>query len=306
MPLDFMLNWPVSTGGYITVQAKTIGQKQTEEYLTDECPVNEFPKVSYYDPFKKNPELFRTFGSTEPSVDGAITFAGQYGLLGGPRGDSIYPSGWENPMPVYGERLTSWIHEICRMRDALFLWDMLREDDTTALSMHIVAKKGLLHFKPEKSLPKKIKAARKYYDDALVICEDNEAMRENIRRPAHLYLERVINALLEFTQPQLKWIKGEPELITEPGYLLSALWAQFALALKGGKEYRKCAQCMSWYEVSSNSRGKNKAYCSNACKSKAYRDRRIHAKELFKQGTEVKEIAKQLETDVHYVSKWVK
>lgn len=306
MPLDFTLNWPVSTGGYITTQAKTIVQKQTEEYLTDECPVNELPNVSYYDPFKKTPELFRTFGSTEPSVDGALTFAVQYGLLGRPYGDSIYPSGWESPMPVYGERLTSWILEICRMRDALFLWDILRDNDTKALSQHIVAKKGLLHFKPEKILPKEIGEIRKYYTESLVICKDNAAMHENIRRPARLYLEKVINENLEFTQPQLKWIRGEPELITEPGYLLSALWAQFALALKGGKEYRKCIQCMSWYEVSSNSRGKNKAYCSDACKSKAYRDRKIRAKELFKQGTGVKEIAKQLETDVYYVSKWIK
>ncbi len=56
--------------------------------------------------------------------------------------------------------------------------------------------------------------------------------------------------------------------------LLGALWLQFMLAVDGQKQYRACATCGQFFELDPAVARTNRRYCSDACKSRAYRARR--------------------------------
>jgi hypothetical protein len=75
---------------------------------------------------------------------------------------------------------------------------------------------------------------------------------------------------------------GRPSLHMVPKDLLAGLWLQFARAVAGGKEYSRCEQCGSWFEISSPEGGRvDKRYCSTACRARkwrAQRDNLSHAK----------------------------
>jgi len=49
----------------------------------------------------------------------------------------------------------------------------------------------------------------------------------------------------------------------------------------------------------------DKAYCTDACRKKAHRERRERARQLYAGGKKVKEIAQELKADVASVRKWV-
>jgi hypothetical protein len=90
-----------------------------------------------------------------------------------------------------------------------------------------------------------------------------------------------------------------------PRHLLGALWLQFALAVGGEKEYRACPSCRGWFELSPETAKKSKMYCKEACRSRAYRDRKCRAQELAAEGKRPAEVAKELGTDVKTVKKWL-
>ena len=50
----------------------------------------------------------------------------------------------------------------------------------------------------------------------------------------------------------------------------------------------------------------DKQFCSNACRSKAYRDRQEQARQMFAAGKTVREIAKALDAKPEAVKGWVK
>lgn len=61
-----------------------------------------------------------------------------------------------------------------------------------------------------------------------------------------------------------------------PGSLIGAIWVDFYLAIgegKGKSAYKKCETCGRFFEKIL-SRRRDAIYCSDACKSKAYRRNR--------------------------------
>ena len=60
----------------------------------------------------------------------------------------------------------------------------------------------------------------------------------------------------------------------KPNSLIGALWLQCMMALNNNKAYATCSSCRKWFEVPQNVLNKGKKYCSDACKSKAYRTRK--------------------------------
>jgi hypothetical protein len=60
--------------------------------------------------------------------------------------------------------------------------------------------------------------------------------------------------------------KQSSRLVFVPQNLLAAIWLQFALAVQGGKEFRRCGGCDAWID-----RG---LYCNAACRQRAYRKRK--------------------------------
>jgi hypothetical protein len=91
-----------------------------------------------------------------------------------------------------------------------------------------------------------------------------------------------------------------------PSCLASALWLQFAEAVALEKRYRVCKECGEWFEIPRRGGRINREYCSNACRSKAYRERQERARTLAAQGMAPKDIARELDTTALVVRKWLK
>jgi hypothetical protein len=79
---------------------------------------------------------------------------------------------------------------------------------------------------------------------------------------------------------------------------------QFANAVEGGKEYRQCDTCKTWFEVTAHARAGAK-FCRNACRFRAYRMRQAKAGEFYSQGVAVDVIAERLNSDVETVKGWL-
>ena len=66
-------------------------------------------------------------------------------------------------------------------------------------------------------------------------------------------------------------------LSLKPTSLLSAMYLQFSSAIVGFEgitSIRKCEACGTWFEVSPRAGRPEKKYCSDACKMRAYRNRK--------------------------------
>lgn len=86
---------------------------------------------------------------------------------------------------------------------------------------------------------------------------------------------------------------------------MGAIWLQFEDAVSGNKEYRKCLECGTPFEVAFGVARDDKSYCSNSCRSKAYRERVKHAQTMWKKGISIEEIATQLDADEGRVKEWI-
>lgn len=62
-------------------------------------------------------------------------------------------------------------------------------------------------------------------------------------------------------------------LYTMPNSLIGALWLQLAESIDGHKEFRQCESCRNWFELAPDKARADKLYCSQACRSRAYRRR---------------------------------
>lgn len=66
---------------------------------------------------------------------------------------------------------------------------------------------------------------------------------------------------------------GRPVLFTMPNSLIGELWLQLARTIDSDKRFRQCRECRRWFELSPDKARTDKEYCSQACRSRAYRAR---------------------------------
>jgi len=84
-------------------------------------------------------------------------------------------------------------------------------------------------------------------------------------------------------------LSGSPKLCIRPVSFQEALWAQLVLAIDGNLNLRACVQCRKWFTLEAGRGRSDKEYCSNACRMRAYRERKasgppeiLHAKSVKK------------------------
>ena len=91
-----------------------------------------------------------------------------------------------------------------------------------------------------------------------------------------------------------------------PTTLIGAMWLQLAESIAGNKMHRSCVSCGWWFEIGPSTARKSKFYCSEACRSRAYRGRKEEALRLAAQGKEPKEIAGLVGANLASVKQWLK
>jgi hypothetical protein len=67
---------------------------------------------------------------------------------------------------------------------------------------------------------------------------------------------------------------ASPRICIRPRTLLHALWAQLVLAIDGNLNLRACVQCRKWFTLEARRGRSDKVYCSDACRMRAYRERK--------------------------------
>ena len=281
-----------------------------------------------YEPMRAFPTLFYTFAALPVAAESVLAFANTYGCLG--IAEKLPAEIDEGP--AEGESLWGWDQEIRALQGTLAVWEALKvhTDPVAALSPYVtVTQDADSHAKPSHiasaqeaaALTATFQAGGDWY--CTVLPEGNRALvhrpaspREDVamemRAAAMAFVQRGINdKLLGHTDVRLAYLpeRGDthPRIRIIPRHLLGALWLQLARAVDGNKDYGQCLTCENRFEISLQETGyrTNRSYCSDACRSKAYRERQLRAHQFAAQGMAIEAIAEALETTTPKVQGWL-
>ncbi len=275
-------------------------------------------RVRQYSPLREEKCLFRILSETGAEPEGVLGFAGRFGLLGLGMEEA---AGERAPIPGDAEPLTSWRAEIAAMRRSLRIWDMVQSEDTSGLKEYLSPLMAWLEadradgrdpLTGDESADQWVAGAepgefrwfRTHGDECL------DAYRAgDLVTPAMLGIQYIVNRHLRHRiSPRILWDDSRKRgwsLYFVPVNLVGAIWLQLSQAMTQEKEYRRCRQCGSWFEIDHYTARTNRYFCSNACRSKAYRDRKAEARRLHREGMVLDQIAERLGSDAETVSGWV-
>ena len=209
-----------------------------------------------YRPLHEDTGLFHALATMERSPDGCVAFASRYGLLGGEITRAVR---W-NGQDALGEPLRLWYRQVNALWIALDLWMQLSEDNQEALRRRIEWKTEAVVMNGIEVIPGAIEG-----------CD-----RGDITGPAWRYLRHMLDKELQHrmaVRAVIDGSSGRPTVHLEPSSLAGALWLQLALAVAEDKNYRACAFCGRWIEITPGLANVNRKYCSDACRMRAYRSR---------------------------------
>ncbi len=216
-----------------------------------------------YEPLEKDSGLFRTFADTEPTPNGVEIFASSYGFLGLTRYEVRPDEAYATPQDhdAVGEHLDDWQLEIKWMRTAIELARAASSGSTREIQrvLRIHGTAATLTDRDGTKLPLKLQT--ELPDDPVL------ASKQVLAKVAS---ERLQGSM----QTSLVTQEGSISARSRPTSLIAALWLQFALNIDDPNSYRKCDQCKRWFEVTPSVNRKDRKYCSNACRTKAYRRRK--------------------------------
>lgn len=287
--------WNVPKGGYMLTSQEGYVPEFDDwgSYFRLELKYGE---TRVYRPFD-SPGLFRTFAALDLSPQAILAFADRYGHLGihtdipedlcSPREARRRDA----PMPYAAQELGYPQPEVSEDNEQIQPEDEWWRDATFTYSL------------PEPLW---------YWGKSI------EAMQNCIRRwdewragdtKAKEDLLELVNSRLgpERVRLCLRPVARSPRVLQlghVPENLDAALWTQLAAAIADNKEFRECPGCHVWFELSPQQYRVTRKYCSDACKSQAYRDRKLRAARMAKAGSTPREIAEMLHTTPTLVKQW--
>lgn len=228
-----------------------------------------------YEPLKEHSGLFQTFANIKLSLKGIRAFANAYGHLG------------------EGE---TWPLQVTKEND--FESDEEREtyeftrDFTAVPNTYNDWKSAILSMRQAVGLWQQYRESPK-----------DEVVARELQSAVDYQLLDVRAVACFQLVPRLKY---QPALHLQPYTLLGAMWIQLALAISGNKELLQCPECCRWFEMTPDVTRSTRLYCSDACRSRAYRTRKNKAAELRVEGKSVAQIAEILGCKVKNVASWLK
>lgn len=293
-------HWLLEEGTASSVTQPSVAEGENDEdrqaLLSLEPVVYEFRT---YEPFEY-PGLFRTFAALDQTEEAILGFANKYGHLGD---DAEFPEELSSPRQLRtNEAPDAALDCLTEREKSLFTRDWLREQR--------------FYYSLPEPMPRWTRAI--------------ESMRRCVEKWDQFRggaVDRsVVDNLLEETNEQLVF---EVELMLRPNerfpnvlelehiprHLLAALWIQMAQAVAENKSLRKCPGCDQWFEwsekwsspeSSSKQCRKSRRYCTGACKSQAYRNRKTKAMKMAEAGRGPAEIAECLKTKIAIVEGWLR
>lgn len=237
----------------------------------------------------EEPALFRFFAGLRSDADEFVKFADEWGLLWNPikfkREIFLYRAGDIDRVghSMWAEAAEDWIAEIDRMCRAVRLWDLIDEQDEHSLISFLEQSRKIdglgfdaLYGRQMGKRGVSEEIAREI--DRLMLSRKVEDLLRsgNVREAAREELAFMVNdsvmhvfSLMIWPEPHQNWAVN----IT-PECLLDFLWLQFATAIAGGVRYQSCVECGAWFIVAPGRGREDKKFCSDACRMRAYRNRK--------------------------------
>ncbi|QNI35455.1 hypothetical protein [Edaphobacter albus] len=227
------------------------------------------------------PGSFLTFADTEPTRDGILRFATEYGhqLIDFDSVESRVKNGQQGVWG-YGSKLRTWQQAIADVREAVNLWQNVRARDVEKL-------KEVIKWQENKDRSKYVIYEGKNrwsvvaHSASLMSGVEYSGFREGeILLPARYALQRLINDRLETLNiaPHLTMVRnGQTELgqrvLFQPSNLLAAMWLRFAEVVAGDWDMRKCATtgCGRYFPITPGAPGARRAdsiTCSDRCRQR--------------------------------------
>lgn len=303
--------WHVPQHGFCSVHTKAVDDAE-DDYLVECKPLG---SRFIYHPLH-NTGLFRTFADTPPTTQGILMFANRFGFLNHAEEQRLIEIPCEGRMVIArAEPLSFWRWEIWAMRLAVELWDAAQAGDTTTLSRRIAWTQGpggmgvlygtqIAGDRPGEPHYREWIASPTIHPERLERFPPGDLIM-----PALYRVQQFVNDhMTRRVSVRLAWdeARNRLELRIVPQNLIGALWLQFARAISGQKAYRRCEECGAWFEVSREVTRSDRLYCSNACRTRAYRKRKELAQQMYKTGKRIEEIAQALGSEESTVAGWVK
>jgi hypothetical protein len=261
-------------------------------------------------------------GEPEQQRESMNGFANRYGCLGIDEYEySLASTRIPGGSRARGERFEDWRTEVSTMHNAVRLWRLLDEHDVYGLARCVQwIEEPLLDLYGDGKLFKANILAGWYYcsevDGTFMPIRDIArgcAPKANGRMAgAWSILTNAVNNYLG-VNPTLEVLMVQSSADRKPGIVLQAaglltvMWLQFARAIEGNKKPRACKDCGKWFEVSAEDDGRTarRLFCTEACKTRDYRRRKDRAQQLKAEGMSVKAIAKDIDTDLDTIKKWI-
>ena len=246
-----------------------------------------------YDPFQNTPSLFYDFSLLNTDRDSVLRFANKYGPLQGNWQDCTW---------------YEWVMEIELMRNAIDLWEAVKSRKQSELARHVTWEKSgrLIICSP-------------VYAEYEPGCIDYgnlppfERTEEDYKfrdyfLPARDLLDWKLSTSPIFTDTLTQHRHHSGHLIFSLNFatLQESVWAQFSVAVAESKQFRKCEACDKRFELSPDKNRADRLFCSDACRVRAYRQRRAKAEEMRNAGMSLREIAKTVGTDMATAKQWLK
>ncbi len=305
--LSFFL-WSVPESGFQWVKTETVS-KQSGLFLSDGVASGQHYMRRTYNPLLQS-GLFRDFSETQPTEKGILGFANRYGSLGGTAAACIAVQEGLGSGELFG----LWVSEIVTMRELVDLRDRTRGQVATQLAERIKwdGSRGVRYEGP------RVSGARPPWDGSSAWIASENHNPEMLSRfppgdlvgPARSFLQGRINRKLagHGVTVRLLWDPNYTQLGLHvvPTSLIGCLWLQFAKAVDGDKDYRRCPECRKWFDVSPHESRTDRVFCSPSCKAAAHRKKIAEARRLFAQRVPIRQIAKKLDTQPETVKGWVK
>ncbi len=270
----FNFQWAVPSTGFriASMQPAGSGRAQPLRYVV---AADDAAPHRVYEPLTMS-GLFCDFAEVTPDDDGILAFANQHGFLGHTLSQAVAPKirrGESVPITV-GEQVSAWQEEIRHLKSALRVWRAVQARDSGYLSKIVVWRNST--------------SVRLCVDENRSWIANPDLNPHLLQRfpagdlvgPTQYYIQKLINDKLETypTTPRLLWFRQNAatslRLFIVPQSLISAMWLQFAKAVDGNRDYRRCSQCQRWFELGGGVIRSDATYCSNACRQRRYRRER--------------------------------
>lgn len=239
--------------------------------------------------------LFRRFAELATDRGSILSFASQFGRLGGPLETGLPAEGTfylgegRKREPIFlqarADRYDLWIQSIERMRRLVSLWEAAGSArDTVSQSLAHVFNwerpDRVVYVDPNHGRRRIIAAGG---DPAEAVHPERLRLHlfktGDLRGPALQEVSEDVSSVLEdLVAPQLQWDDRGTRLrfVVVPNSLLGALWLQFAQAISADSRFRQCEGpgCTNWIEIHPSRNQRNRKTCSNACRQRLSRSNR--------------------------------